>query len=260
MAKLRKDIQNIADEDPKLARLLEFKATFLWSDWKLFRAKNAKGLAHQIRTRAEVSVWGSLTMATYFFVFWGTEAIQLIEDGSQNMGMAYVVITLVSFVVFVATFKRRDKVSDRLNELGYPATQHGVLQRVRYAFKNNPPSTYADSQDDMLEAATEDPELAKLLELKMFFKYGDHQLFRQKNKEELAANLLGRVRRTQHLMIGFGLVGLSFAAIAMWISLSNDQGRNTQFLFYIGLTIPVVIGIVRQQKQKAFLRSLIEAQ
>jgi|GEM_PF-2232993 len=260
MAKLRPDIQTIADENPELARLLEFKATFLWSDWKLFRAQDARGLANQIRTRTDFSVWVSLAMALYFFVFWGTEAIYLVAEGSLKMGITYLAVSLIALMAVVTTYKRRDRVTHRLNELGYPTTRKGIIQRVQGALKHNQNSTYADSQQDILEVATQDPDMAKLLELKMFFKYRDHQLFREKNKIELATNLLARVRRTQYLMIGFSLVGLSFAAIAMWISLSNDQGRNTQFLFYIGTTIPVVIGIIRQRKQKAFLRSLIEAE
>ncbi len=64
---MNQDIQQIADQDPIMAQLFELKATFLYKDWQLFRARDAKGSSPPYSVSIENSLLGSRNLKRSIF-------------------------------------------------------------------------------------------------------------------------------------------------------------------------------------------------
>ncbi|MBT3449842.1 MAG: hypothetical protein HOC28_04250 [Bacteroidetes Order II. Incertae sedis bacterium] len=83
---MNQDIQQIADQDPIMAQLFELKATFLYKDWQLFRARDAKGLALRIRSRLKIASWVAGISSAVFFITFAFETFS--KFGSEDPGPA----------------------------------------------------------------------------------------------------------------------------------------------------------------------------
>lgn len=259
MSKLRPDIQLIADENPELARLLEFKATFLWSDWKLFRALDTSRLAKQINDRAEYSVWFTFGMTLFYFLFLGAESIRFFLDGFPVVGSMYSGISVLSIVAAVGAYRRRDRVNLRLAELGYSIPSKAPFKRLIDAQARKNIESYIDNNEELRSLADQDSEMTALLMLSRYFKYGDHQLLREGKKKELATRLQGRITSVYRWGIAFLLLGTAFTTFATWRKFAHSERMGSESFLLLAMLAFGWFGMKRFRTEKSSLRPILES-
>ena len=111
---MKKDIQKLADSDPMLAELLQFRRVFFWADWRMYREGRGAELAEKLIRKFH---GGTLAIAIIMPVLVLCELRRLVDDLKSD-GSYFTAVSaflMVAYVVggtiaIVATIKQKRKV------------------------------------------------------------------------------------------------------------------------------------------------------
>jgi|GEM_PF-4263566 len=96
---MNKDVEKLADSDPFLDALLDFKRYFFYADWKLFRAGEASKLAEKLIGKLRKGTLVLVVLLVFLAVRTAGEAFKCVREDDSFL-LVCSIILLLFYVIF----------------------------------------------------------------------------------------------------------------------------------------------------------------